>query len=369
MAKTDRTSVEYFDVAFPQQPEDLTPEWMTWALDRNYPGVVVESTKVVDIMAATATKIRLKLTYNQAGRDAGLPDTLIIKGPFGRNVDDMEHTFSDEMRGYKYIVSDIGLNTPKCYFAEKQGKNPLMIIEDLATPDCTFGRPQKPLSFKQAQSLLDLLARLHARYWNHEGLADDGEFGWILRPVTDWHLDYMNMVMEPDNWSFYMGLPRGTAIPQALASNPHRLKEALYQQVEFHRSGPQTLGHGDAHIANIYFNNKGGGILDWEMRRCPWYHDVTYFLLTSLDVLDRRKWLPALLQYYLDQLAGYGIAAPSYEEAFYCLRRELIYGYVLFITNGDGHQFWSESMNSAVTVRYAMAAEEYDMMSAIERGI
>lgn len=360
--------VETFDISFPQTPEELTPAWLTWAFNRNYPGTAIESVAIVDINSATATKVRVKLQYNQAGKDFHLPATVIVKGPFGKNVDDMEHTFTDEMRGYKNVVSDIGINTPICYFAEKQGKNPIIILEDLATPDCTFGSPHRPLSFGEAQSILSLLAKLHARYWQDPRLGDDGEFNWVLKSISGWHLDYMNMVLQPDNWAFYMGLPRGTALPQALSSDCNRLKEALYKQISFYGTGPLTLGHGDAHIANIYFNKDGGGLLDWEMRRCPWYHDVTYFLITSLDIVDRRNWISALLQYYLDQLTINGVTAPAFEEAFYCFRRELIYGYILFISNGDGYQFWTEAMNCTVTVRYAMAAEDYGMLAAIEGG-
>jgi len=362
-------SEETFEVAFPDSAAQLTPAWMSWALARKFPGVSVNAVEVIDIMAATATKIRIKLDYNDEGKRLQLPQTLIVKGPFGKNVDDMEHTFTDETRGYKYVVSDIGINTPKCYFAEKQDKNPILIIEDLAAPDCIFSSPQRPMSFSEAKSILELLAKLHATYWDSPELADDGKFGWVLKSISGWHLDYMNMVLEPDKWAFYLSLPRGTALPKVLSSDPLRLKEALYKQIAFYSEGPLTLGHGDAHTANVYFNRFGGGLLDWEMRRCPWYHDVTYFLITSLDLVDRRNWVGALLQYYLDQLASHGIEVPSYEEAFYCFRRELIYGYILFITNGDGTQFWSEAANTAVTVRYAMAAEDYDMMSAIERGV
>ena len=369
MTKSYDLTEEVFDTTFPESVEQLTPAWMTWALARKYPGVRVNSVDVVNVMAATATKVRVRLTYNEIGERLQLPNTLIVKGPFGKNVDDMEHTFTDETRGYKYVVSDIGINTPICYFAEKQGKNPLLIIEDLAAPDCIFSEPTRRMSFEEVKSILELLAKLHSKYWNSPELVDGGKFDWVLKSVSGWHLNYMNMVMEPQNWEFYLSLPRSAALPIALSSNVDRLRDALYEQISFYDTGPLTLGHGDAHTANIYFNHNGGGLLDWEMRRCPWYHDVTYFLITSLDVVDRRNWVSALLQYYLDRLAAHGVDAPSYADAFYCFRRELIYGYILFITNGDGKQFWSESMNTAVTVRYAMAAEDYNMMSAIERGI
>lgn len=350
----------------PETLEAVTPEWLTHALGRHRPGIAVTSAAVVEVMGGTATKLRMAVDYDQAGRDAGLPPRLIVKGPFGKNTATMEHTFTDEMRAYAELVTDIGVNTPICYFAEKQGIVPVTILEDLALGDCVFGHAQRPLTFDQAASILDVLAILHARYWQHPELADDGRFGWVLRTVSGWHLDYMEMVLQPENWAFYMGLPRGAAVPRALASDPRRLRDALHRQWAFHRQGPLTLGHGDAHIANVYFNAKGGGVLDWEMRRCPWYHDVTYFLVSALDVVDRRRWESALLQHYLGRLKAHGVAAPDFDTALWCYRREILYGYVLFITNGDGVQYFTESANAAIAVRFAMAADDWDTLGAID---
>lgn len=354
------------EMPFPASPAQLTPEWMTWALGQKYPGTRVTAVDVVDVMAQTATKVRIRLRYNAAGEAAGLPSTMIVKGPFGKNVDDMEHTFTHEMWAYRDLVSDIGLNTPACYFAGKQGRNPVWVLEDLAAPDCVFSGPHRPMSFDEAASVLDMLARLHARYWESPQLADDGPLSWVLRTVTGWHLDYMKMVLQPKNWAFYTSLPRGTAVPYALKSDPARLDRALDAQWAFHRTKPQTLGHGDAHTANVYFNRKGGGLIDWEMRRCPWFHDFTYFIVSSLDLVDRRKWDRALLLHYLERLKGHGVPTPDFDDAFNCYRREILYGYVLFITNGDGMQFWSEAANATVAVRFAMAADDYDSLAAIE---
>lgn len=103
------------------------------------------------------------------------------------------------------------------------------------------------------------------------------------------------------------------------------------------------------------------------MRRCPWYHDVTYFLGTSLDVVDRRRWEGPLLQHYLMRLRSYGIVPPSFDEAFHEYRREMLYGYVIFVTNGDGTQYWSEANNAAVATRFGMALEDLDTLALIER--
>jgi hypothetical protein len=266
------------------------------------------------------------------------------------------------------VVTDIGITTPKCYFAGKQARNPLLILEDLTGPNTTFGAAQEPLSFARAASILESLAILHARYWEHPDLADDGAFGWVLRSVTGWHLDYMKTMLRQNNWDFYRALPRGAALPVGMSADRVRVEAALYEQFAHHADSPLTLGHGDAHIANMDFFGDHGGLLDWEMRRCPWYHDVTYCLVSSLDVVDRRRWERALLQHYLDKLVSLGIAVPTQDEAFEEYRREIIDGYVLFIINGDGTQYWTEAANCAVTVRFAMAAEDHGTLTAIESG-
>ena len=72
--------------------------------------------------------------------------------------------------------------------------------------------------------------------------------------------------------------------------------------------GPQTLLHGDPHIANTYLlPDQSGGFLDWQlMIKGRWAHDVTYLLITGLATEDRRTHERALLSYYLDELRRFG---------------------------------------------------------------
>jgi len=107
-------------------------------------------------------------------------------------------------------------------------------------------------------------------------------------------------------------------------------------------------------------------LIDWEMRRCPWYHDFTYFIVSSLDVGDRRRWEKALLHHYLSALKSHGGNPPNLDHAFYCYRREVIHGLITFISNGDGTQYWSEFDNTPVTMRFGIAAEDLDTFGAIE---
>ena len=48
----------------PLAPEALTASWFTAALAPAYPGSVVRSARVVDVIAGTSTKIRVALAHN-----------------------------------------------------------------------------------------------------------------------------------------------------------------------------------------------------------------------------------------------------------------------------------------------------------------
>ena len=60
----------------PQTPENVTPEWLTAALDERHPGVHVRSVDVLEIHHGTNSNARLGVTYEG---DADLPETFFLK--------------------------------------------------------------------------------------------------------------------------------------------------------------------------------------------------------------------------------------------------------------------------------------------------
>jgi hypothetical protein len=94
---------------------------------------------------------------------------------------------------------------------------------------------------------------------------------------------------------------------------------------------------------------------------------VSYLITSSLDIVDRRSWEAALLQHYLGRLRDHGIDAPGFDAAWYRHRREQIYGYIVFMVNGDGSQYWTEPANTVCAARFAMAVEDLETVKAIER--
>jgi len=93
-------------------------------------------------------------------------------------------------------------------------------------------------------------------------------------------------------------------------------------------AGPQTILHGDPHPGNTYaLGDEVTGFYDWQLVRTGnWSHDVGYFVVSSLDVVDRRAHERSLLQAYLDELTSAGAPAPAVDEAWHLYRRTPAYG-------------------------------------------
>lgn len=92
---------------------------------------------------------------------------------------------------------------------------------------------------------------------------------------------------------------------------------------------------------------------------------MTYFLVSALDIADRRRWDRALLSYYLERLKHYGVSnAPDFDSAWNCYRLQIVYGLYYWLVNPV--EFQAEVNNCAVAPRFAMAALDLDTLPLLE---
>jgi aminoglycoside phosphotransferase (APT) family kinase protein len=105
-----------------------------------------------------------------------------------------------------------------------------------------------------------------------------------------------------------------------------RMERAMERLRELDRVGPHCLLHTDPHLGNLYLDEAGRpGLLDWQsVRKGPWSHDFTYFLVSSLDMLDRREWERPLLRHYLEALGSRGVTA-DLDDAWQAYRAQCVY--------------------------------------------
>ena len=344
----------------PVRPEQITAPWLSAALADRHPAVVVEEARVEDILWGTSTKIRVRLRCNAAGQAADVPPTLIVKGGFEEHSPQMAYMYASEMRYYRDLAPRMSLNVPRCWFAASDpgSHQSIVVMDDLVPRGVRFCRVQQPHTLAEASAFVDALAQCHAPWWGRPELDDGGELGWVMHPFDEPSWGYYNRYLEPERWQHYMAQPRGMAVPQVFHDG-ERMRRMLQGVQHFHAGGVRTLTHGDTHPGNLYIEADGrAGFLDAQVRRSPWYHDLPYHLIGSLDVPDRRRWEERLLVRYLAQLKTHGVRnPPTLDEAFDAFRRVIPYGLFIFLINET--RFQTEATNTGYTLRFGLAALDH----------
>ena len=345
-------------VRLPIRVEDVTAAWLTEALSRRYPGTEVLTAEHERIVYGTAAKLCLRLHYNQAGREAGLPAKLWVKFGVGEHRHAIASCYYDEMRFYRDLQPLLGVNSPACFFCghDPEADQSLMILEDLTSKGARIWHATDNLSYEQVASFLDVQAQYRARYWNSAELEEGGTLGWLCHVGRDQATKtYVEANLAAESWASYMAQPRGVVLPRVLQDRAW-MERAFARLMELDLRRPFCLLHSDTHLGNMYTDPDGKpGLLDWQVvRKGPWAHDVTYFMVSALDLVDRRKWERPLLAYYLSRLEMHGVRPPSFDEAWLAYRQQIIYGLFFWVVNPLSFQ--PEVVDTVYSARFAMAA-------------
>ncbi|MEX2558146.1 MAG: phosphotransferase [Actinomycetota bacterium] len=347
----------------PLKTEDVDAEWVTAALSSRHAGVEVTSLKVGTVIRGTATKMQLLLEYNDAGREHGLPHSMVLKGGF--DIPDVGNIvgltgYAREVEFFNDVAPELdGINIPRTFFGavDPDSGQALVLLEDLTVRNVTFGRATSPITPEVAAESLDIMARYHALWWESPRLAPLARFPGVLEPIILY-------LLGPENWAACMGRPRAAAVTGELRDHD-RIQAAVVAMWERNKEAPGCFIHGDPHLGNMYFEPDGSpGFLDWQGAMCgTWAHDVTYFVIGSLEIDDRRAHERALLSGYLERLASYGAPAPGLDEAWLAYRRNVMHGF-MWVVNPEELQ--PEDVNTACATRFARAAEDLATFAALE---
>lgn len=293
-------------------------------------GATVRSVRVLSSDAGTSSRARLVLT----GTD--VPESVFVKigaksaatrlmGELGR----LGHT---EVRFYRELAPQVN-GVPYCYGAAFDGWTGryLLVLEDLPAEACEFPDTLHPISTDQAALIVDLLADLHATFWNRLPRDGRGPLGWLYTPSGDVTSlltgSLMNASMQRLAGRTDIPVERGRFI-----ADNYRAVAALID------TPPHTVMHGDAHPGNMYFHGGKAGLLDWQaVRRGHPGRELAYTLITSLTPEDRRAAQRDLLDDYRRGLAAAGGPGLDRDELWLRYRQGALYAYVApLITAGMG---------------------------------
>jgi hypothetical protein len=292
-------------------------------------GTTVRSVRVLGSDAGTSSRARLVLT----GKD--VPDSVFVKlaaqtaatrlmGELGR----LGHT---EVRFYSQLAPEVA-GVPESYgaaFDSWTGRY-LLVLEDLPA-SCEFPDTLHPISVDQASLIVELLANLHATFWNRLSRDGRGPLGWLYTPSGDVTSLLTGSLMKTS----MKRLAERTTFPveggRFIADN-YPAVAALID------TPPHTVMHGDAHPGNMYFRDGTAGLLDWQaVRRGHPSRELAYTLITSLTSEDRVAAQRDLLDDYRRALVAAGGPELERDDLWLRYRQGALYAYVApLITAGMG---------------------------------
>jgi hypothetical protein len=314
--------------AVPRRPEDFSAAWFTGCLrhaDTLPPSARVtrfEQRQIGQGHGFAGTLVRIQLEYEPA--HAG-PATLIGKfstdhGPTAEMMRAVDG-YVREVRFYREVAKDVGVPTPRCHFAHYDDATGAccLLLEDLAPGACA-DRDQG-FTLPQAREVLEHLATMHARYWDHpEALPwlqlQDGVLDAIVKRFTE------GVPRFSERWGAQY--PEITAVAKVMASLVDG--DELRRQV---RRGPLALAHNDIHLDNIVLPTAAGGrlaFLDWQSLTFTRHGttDVTRVICVGLRPELRRRHARVLLDHYHRALCAKGVRGFSRLSLGLRYRQEMV---------------------------------------------
>jgi hypothetical protein len=347
----------------PLEVEELTPEWMSDAMDAE-----VTSVSVLDSSSGTTGRARLAL----AGH-ASIPATVFAKlAPFDegqRKFVNVQGMGVAEARLYRDLAPELPVRVPRPWYAEFEGDGKsaddryVMLLEDLQASGCRFPTREDPDIETRIFDIVENLARLHAQYWETPRFSPRGDLAWIAPRSTasgDGGASFVKMAID----NLADRLPTGFL---ELAELYVSRSEAV---LELYREGACTLVHGDPHLGNLFVDSVNGdrtGFLDWAViSRAPGIRDVAYVLSASTTTEVRRAHEDALLLRYREILAAHGITLDA-DTAWEQYRLFTVYGWcAATCTAAMGSKWQPEHIGLGGTERSTIAAVDLDCVGLLK---
>jgi Phosphotransferase enzyme family len=341
--------------------EAVTPSWIEAALRHGRPGVGLNGAELVDVQHGTCTKLRFRLDPDVAGRAAGIPELVIVKGGFEPHSRMMHYMHGHEVHAYADVAPLSPLRSPACWFAgyDEQGQQGIVVLDDLVARGVEFCHTQRPLTPDAVAGRLEVLARHHALAWGDPGRL----FPWATGYVEGFDR-YGAELLTPEVWGQFTASARGAAASVRF-HDLDWMRRALRQLVRLSDQQPRTLLHGDTHLGNLYVDIDGvPGFFDSQPHHGPAMCEVAYHITGALDPADRRGQERALVALYRDALRASRVEPPPLEEMMRQYGCLLAVGYCVFLVNAS--DFQPEAINTAYTARFSQAMLDHDTIALIE---
>jgi len=316
--------------------DSLRTDELSRAIGGSTAGAQLLSHKVVIDSRGTTDRARLELTWNDAGRLAGLPTSAFAKGTSSqvapRAIVSGFGCGTYETRFFQRIQPEVADLTIAPYISRAGwGGRYVAAFEDVALRgDVTFFNADDECPKQHAEAAIDLLAKLHGRFWRSPRFTTD--LRWLETYSRRPGYPFMTKLFT---WSEKRFMKQDREVPEPVRRLTKQYVQNQAKLVRVWEAMPQTLCHGDTHLGNTFANGDGtAGIYDWQVvHKMNGLRDVAYFLMHSIPTELRRNEEKNLLRRYLDGLAehGAGAEAPDFGEAYDAYRLLTVDGWIAIV--------------------------------------
>jgi hypothetical protein len=272
----------------------------------------------------SSVRRRLKATYNEEGRNAGLPENLFCKTtPTVLTRLATGLSAAGEARFYRKIRPELNIEAPSCYHSawdRKSGRSVHLFNDLIETKAAQFCRWRTPISRQQAEQIVDTLATVHSRYYDSARFNSD--LKWILTFEDFFRAGERVGLRECHEQAM---IEAEAVIPPDVSRRRAGIWPSTMKALELHSKEARTLLHSDVHLGNWYITREGRmGLCDWQcLGKGHWARDFSYAISTTLAIEDRGAWERDLLKRYLEQMQEKCAVGVTFDEAWNLYRQQI----------------------------------------------
>lgn len=355
----------------PTSYKAITLEWLDAVLCKDLPGAAVTEFRFDARDDGSSNRRRIFLSYNDAGKAAGLPATVFCKAAEtleNRIVLGVSDTAQAEADFYNLVRPRIDFEAPRPRFARFDPKSfaYLIMMDDMAG-EVHFPDERTTLTRAQAEGLVTTLSTLHSAFYESPELHSET---LPFKHWPQWWRDMMTGAPDfPDfcDKGFEVASP---VLPERLIRRRSEVWDATEKSVRRHLELPRTLIHSDVHLKNWYIAPGDRlGLADWQLTTIGhWSRDFIFSTLTALTVEQRRDWLEDLLRLYLDLMASKGVPPVSFDDALRNVRQQMFTAFafwtITMCPTGDMPAMQPEHTTFEFLRRMGTAIDDYDSLDA-----
>ena len=215
---------------------------------------------------------------------------------------------------YQSFSNLVPINVPRFYGKVYDPDYHCMgiLLEDMRKNNFTLNIDLNTAPVEASLSVVDSIAKLHARFWNKNLVA---KFNGLKRNNTQ-GFNWTQFITEratafKNKWSLVLSKD-DISILDTIVSRFADIQDELSQ-------GHLTLCHGDVKSPNIFYNTENGVykpyFLDWQyIVEGKGVQDLVFFMIESFSVETLHLYFPLLKNYYYMKLREYGVKNYTYDE-------------------------------------------------------